>query len=339
MLKYLQQFKTLQHTELPSYSPGLNTVKGLLVLLVILSHALPLGLALFVIFFFHMPLFLSISGFLVKKSAYDKGIFPFLKKLVNRAIIPWLIAFVVYLPFAFYHRSILTFSVYDIIHPFFHLWYVPAYILAVIVCYWVIKFKIPSFLVLILTACITVAWFLIYRDPKLPINELPLYFLGEKRFYSYLLFFYIGFALRNSIIKLRPNALLLLFLIGLSFVGIVGIIFKGQQFFNFFVIPYLILNISLIFFTIIYTSSQNWTDNAFIHFLNNQSLGIYLYHPMFIFIAYEYLDDPKMNQTDNLTGFIVFGITVLLTSTLVWLLTQFEITNKYVLGNIKKENV
>lgn len=339
MLKYLQQFKTLQHTELPSYSPGLNTVKGLLVLLVILSHALPLGLALFVIFFFHMPLFLSISGFLVKKSAYDKGIFTFLKKLVNRAIIPWLIAFVVYLPFAFYHRSILTFSVYDIIHPFFHLWYVPAYILAVIVCYWVIKFKIPSFLVLILTACITVAWFLIYRDPKLPINELPLYFLGEKRFYSYLLFFYIGFALRNSIIKLRPNALLLLFLIGLSFVGIVGIIFKGQQFFNFFVIPYLILNISLIFFTIIYTSSQNWTDNAFIHFLNNQSLGIYLYHPMFIFIAYEYLDDPKMNQTDNLTGFIIFGITVLLTSTLVWLLTQFEITNKYVLGNIKKENV
>jgi peptidoglycan/LPS O-acetylase OafA/YrhL len=129
-----------------------------------------------------------------------------------------------------------------------------------------------------------------------------------------------------------------LFLIGLSFVGIVGIIFKGQQFFNFFVIPYLILNISLIFFTIIYTSSQNWTDNTFIHFLNNQSLGIYLYHPMFIFIAYEYLDDPKMNQTDNLTGFIIFGITVLLTSTLVWLLTQFEITNKYVLGNIKKEN-
>lgn len=339
MLKFIQQFKTLQSAELASYSLGLNTIKGLLVLLVILSHALPLGLALFVIFFFHMPLFLSISGFLVKKSAFSNGIFPFLKKLINRAIIPWLIAFLVYLPFAFNNRSFLNFSIYDIIYPFFHLWYVPAYILAVIVCFWVIKFKIPNFLILILTICCTVGWFLIYRDPKMPIPELPLYFLGEKRFYSYLLFFYIGFALRNNIIKLRPNALLLIILIGFSFIGIIGIIYKGEQFFNFFVVPYLILNASLIFFTIIYTSSQNWTNNKFIHFLNNQSLGIYLYHPMFIFIAYEYLEDPKMNKTDNSTGLFIFALTVVLTSTLVWLFTQFEITNKYVLGNIKKENV
>lgn len=336
MKNILQQLKTLQKAELAAYSPGLNSIKGILVLLVILSHALPLSLILFVIFFFHMPLFLSISGFLVKKSAFDNGIFPYLKKLVNRAIIPWLIAFVVYIPFSFYHRSYTTFSIYDIIYPYFHLWYVPAYVLGAVLCFWVIKFNIPTFIVLLFTTAITVAWFLIYRDPKLPIPELPVYFLGEKRFYSYLLFFFLGFALRNQLIKLRPNAILLLLFIGLSFIAIIGIIYKGQAFFDFFVLPYLILNISLIFFTIIYTSSQNWTQNKFIVFLNNQSLGLYLYHPMFVFMAYEYLEDPKMNQTDNLTGLFIFFITVALTSLLVWLFTQFEITNKYVLGNVKK---
>jgi peptidoglycan/LPS O-acetylase OafA/YrhL len=102
------------------------------------------------------------------------------------------------------------------------------------------------------------------------------------------------------------------------------------------VTPYLICNIGLGFFTLIYLSSQNWTNNKFIHFVNNQSLGIYLYHPLFIFLAYQALNDPQMNKLNDLYGSIIFVLSTLLSTALIWLLTQFEITNRYVLGNTKK---
>lgn len=85
-------------------------------------------------------------------------------------------------------------------------------------------------------------------------------------------------------------------------------------------------------------AKQNWTNNPFIQFLNNQSLGIYLYHPLFIFMAYQYLENPEMNKTSNLEGGIIFVIATLFSTVLVWLLTQFEITNKYFLGNVKSQS-
>lgn len=336
MLKLIQHFKYLQHEPINNYSPGLNSIKGLLVLAVIFGHSLNINSNFQAIYFFHMPLFLAISGFLVKKSAFENGIISFLKKLMNRAFIPWLIAFSIYIPVTFYQQSITSFSIQNIIYPYYHLWYVPAYIIGTIVCFSAIKFKIPSTIMLLFTALLIVAYFLIYRNSTIQVTDLPLYYLGDKRFYSYLFFFFFGFAIRNYLVKIRPNALLLIILILVSAFLVLYIDFRAKQFNNYIVIPYLILNTCLIFFIVIYSSSQNWTTNKFIHFLNTQSLGIYLYHYLFIFAAYQLLNDPKMNKLSTITGTFIFIGTVILTSILVWLLTQFNVTNKYVLGNIKK---
>lgn len=338
MLKFIQQFKTLQSAELASYSPGLNTMKALLVLIVIFGHAINIYSNLQIVYFFHMPLFLSISGFLVKKSAFDEGIFSYFKKLTNRAIIPWIIAFCVFIPVLFFNRSIATFSFKDILYPYYHLWYIPAYLVAVIFCFFTLKFKIPSWLVLIFTALVTSYWFITYRNNSLQPEQLPLYFLGDKRIYGYILFFYLGFAIKNKIINFRPNALVLISLIGIAVITILAFIFKHLPEFT-LLIPYLICNICLVFFIVIYTSSQNWTDNKFLEFLNNQSLGIYLYHPLFIFMAYEWLQNPERDKTSTMEAIVIFVISTFLSTVLVWLFTQFEITNKYVLGNIKKENI
>ena len=338
MAKIIQQLKTLQQAEIANYSPGLNTVKALLVLIVIFGHSINIYSNLQIIYFFHMPLFLSISGFLLKKSVFDEGILAYFKKIINRAIIPWIIAFCVFIPVLFYNTSIANFSFKDILYPYYHLWYIPAYLVAAVFCFFTLKFKIPSWLVLLFTALVTSYWFITYRNNPMQPTQLPLYFLGDKRIYGYLLFFYLGFAIRNKIINFRPNAFMLISLIGITVLAILVFIFKHLPEF-YLLIPYLICNICLVFFIVIYTSSQNWTNNKWIEFLNNQSLGIYLYHPLFIFIAYQWLQNPGRDKTSTIEAIIIFLITTFLTTVLVWVLAQFEITNKYVLGNVKKLKV
>lgn len=334
MMPFNQQLKLLQKAEIADYSPGLNTAKAILVLLVIFGHSINIYSNLQIVYFFHMPLFLSISGFLVKKSAFNNGLWAFFQKLIYRAIIPWLIAFCVFIPISFFNQSLSNFSVFHILYPYYHLWYIPAYIFAVIFCYFTLKLKIPTWVVLLFTALITSFWFVTYRNnPALP-KDLPLYFLGDKRIYGYLLFFYLGFAIRNKIINLRPNAWLLMTVISIASLAILALIYKHLPDYT-LLLPYLICNIGLVFFVIIYTAKQNWTNNPIIQFLNSQSLGIYLYHPLFIFMAYQYLENPEMNKSSTLEGSIIFVIATLFSTVLVWLLTQFKITNKYLLGNIK----
>jgi fucose 4-O-acetylase-like acetyltransferase len=336
-MQFIKQLKLLQKAEIADYSPGLNTVKAILVLLVIFGHSINIYSNLQIVYFFHMPLFLSISGFLVKKSAFNNGLLGYLKKLLNRAIIPWLIAFLAFIPIALNNQPWSNFSISNILYPYYHLWYIPAYVFAVIFCYFTQKLKIPTWLILLFTALITSFWFVTYRNNVALPQDLPLYFLGDKRIYGYLFFFYLGFAIRNKIINFRPNAWLLMATILLTGITILLFIFKHLPEYT-LLLPYLFCNISLILFVIIYTAKQNWTNNPFIQFLNNQSLGIYLYHPLFIFMAYQYLDNPEMNKTSNLDGGIIFVIATFLSTVLVWLLTQFEITNKYFLGNVKSQS-
>jgi len=338
MAKIIQQIKIIQHAEITNYSQGLNTVKAFLILIVIFGHSINIYSNLQIIYFFHMPLFLSISGYLVKKSAFDKGIFSFLKKLTNRAIIPWFIAFCVFIPVLLFNKSITSFSFKNILYPYYHLWYIPAYLIAVIFCYFTLALKIPSLFVLITTVLITSYWFILYRNNLQQPEQLPLYFLGDKRIYGYLLFFYLGFAIRNKIINFRPNVFVLISLIGITIIAILAFIFKHLPEFN-LLIPYLICNICLVFFILIYTSSQNWINNKFLKFLNDQSLGIYLYHPLFIFIAYQWLQNPERDKSSSIEALIIFVITTVFSTVLVWIFTKFEITNKYVLGNVKKMSV
>jgi peptidoglycan/LPS O-acetylase OafA/YrhL len=330
----LKNLNKLRFAEIGNYSPGLNTIKGLLVLTVIFGHAINITSNLQTIYFFHMPLFLAISGFLIKKSAFENGIVPYLKKLLNRAIIPWAIAFLIFIPISFYHQSISTFSIKNIIYPYYHLWYIPAYLLAAYICFLVVKFNVPIWLSAVITVAFTATWFIVYRDTSQ--DGLPLFYLGDKRIYGYLTFFFVGFAIRNKLLKWRPSIYLLLLIISITMFFVLLFIAKQMQSNGLLlIVPYLICNIGMVFFIVIYTSSQSWSNNKFILFINNQSLGIYLYHPLFIFIAYEYLDNPEMNKSSTLQGFIIFIVATLLSSLLVWVLTKFNITNKYLLGNIK----
>src|SRR3954447_7397427 len=98
---YLPQENTVTDTY-----PGLNAAKGLLIIMVIFTHCLPNSMLLFFNYYFHMPVFMAISGFLLKKSVFRNGLRNYLEKVLHRLVVPWLLACCIYLPFQLGARSI-----------------------------------------------------------------------------------------------------------------------------------------------------------------------------------------------------------------------------------------
>ncbi|MBG9376704.1 acyltransferase [Panacibacter sp. DH6] len=335
MYKYIKQLYAVQGSGIGKVYPGLNAAKGTLILLVIFTHSLPDGMLLYFNYFFHMPVFLAVSGYLLKASAFKYGLRSYLKRLTQRLFIPWLIASLLYLPFSLRGRSLYELTPTDLLYPFFHLWYVPAYFMGAMLCYVVTRFKIPVKPLVFLTGCITICWYIFYRDNQLPVSEQPLYWFGEKRLYAYLFFFLTGFSLRNELVKFFPHPLFLLATIVIAFTSIVVFVYSHVPDLA-TVIPYMIFNSSLVLFLLIYAAPQNWFQNKLILLTNKQSLGIYLYHPMIIFIIYRIIGDPEKKHATNLQGFGVGLLTLATILTLVWLIQKWSFTNRYLLGIVKE---
>ena len=117
---------------------NVDFVKGVLIAFVFLGHyisgSLDDNVARYLIYYFHMPVFMGISGFLVTQSKLCKSTREVLRSMRARLIIPWLIALIFYLAVfgaaaLIQGRTIDIQFVFDmIVKPYYHLWYVPAYI-------------------------------------------------------------------------------------------------------------------------------------------------------------------------------------------------------------------
>jgi fucose 4-O-acetylase-like acetyltransferase len=127
---------------------GIDFIKGCLILFVIAGHILQGTLsenpARYMIYGFHMPLFVAISGFLIdyEKLAQIK-FFDLLKKYLSRVIIPWTLAVVVY----YIVTSGTGFNFKDMVlsflFPYYHLWYVPAILLYIFSAWLLVRLKLP----------------------------------------------------------------------------------------------------------------------------------------------------------------------------------------------------
>src|SRR5690606_24502090 len=111
---------------------NIDLFKGLLIVLVILGHILPKDISesfgRTIIYSFHMPLFIGISGFLFNADKLIKiGFVDLITKYRYRVILPWLIAVIFYFAMmSIYSGSI---NVVELLkaftYPFYHLWFIP----------------------------------------------------------------------------------------------------------------------------------------------------------------------------------------------------------------------
>lgn len=110
---------------------SIDAIKGILIFLVVVGHIL-LGtldenIFRYVIYFFHMPAFFFVSGYLLNmerlaKIKYKDVFFKYWKRMLMEYSIAWLI----YTIYALHDG----FNIMDVIHyiyrPFYHLWFIPA---------------------------------------------------------------------------------------------------------------------------------------------------------------------------------------------------------------------
>lgn len=180
---------------------GFDALKGLLILFVILGHTL-LGsidqnVVREVIYFFHMPLFLALTGYFIKYELLLKGSVEIFNKYYRRLIIPYLITFSVYTPMSWYgafrvgdlsvKRILVTF-----LSPPYHLWYVPAVILYIFYTKMIVTNERKSVLIAAIVIAFTLAVNSSVHSDSISKIAWPK-LLGDSRYYYLYYYFILGY--------------------------------------------------------------------------------------------------------------------------------------------------
>ncbi len=166
---------------------------------------------------FSVPMFIAISGFfLANKEVNSKESYlRFIKKQVPRVLIPYLLWSVLYLGIAYLRGDSLLKLTYRL---FTFTSAVPFYFIILIIEYYLflpILQKLATKKGLVISALISgMSCFLIFYLRYYTEIRLPIFVYGSAP--SWLIFFVLGIYLRNNIIKLNNNALILLFITGLA---------------------------------------------------------------------------------------------------------------------------
>jgi acyltransferase len=291
----------------PMRNQSIDTSKGFLLLLVIVGHILQgsftESLPRYLIYGFHMPMFMAISGFLFSANYFKITTHTWIKKTTSRALLPWVLAviiFTVYLKFVgYYQQSSPQLIIESLTKPFYHLWFIPAWIAYQAAIRWMEKhqFNIRQFLLASCLISTAAAWLQISGQVLIPTQEIPI--IGEILYSlrpQFFLFFVLGYVVKN-----HPNSLphVLSKTLQHPIHSIIALgIFTTQFFYtnplinnaeliktSINVLVFFYLNLSFLAYGIPIIAANKLPKSPLLHWIGNQSLLIYLWHPMAILFA------------------------------------------------------
>ena len=259
----------------------IDIIKGMLMLTVIAGHALwgslDDNIVRYIIYSFHMPLFLFISGFLTNR---DKLILLSINKVWskywNRMIKEWSIALIVYTALlCFVNEVSLKYLVRCLVMPYYHLWYVPV-LFAMIISVWFIEKHISDDLQRIL----------LYLFVGLLLNgiyNVGYSFFAEYRFH-YFSFYYLGFICKEFRISI-PISAKSAGLVGLLFICLICTIYYCGINYDDYRINFLLpLNIAFCIWGILPIVRLNQLKQNLLQYIVKESLHIYLWHVLPIMV-------------------------------------------------------
>lgn len=154
---------------------NLDLLKGILILLVVFGHVLQGSLHQniwrFLIYSFHMPLFIGLSGYLCNyDNLSELSIFDLIRKYLFRLIIPWSIAMFVYsivLSHGLDWGHILESFSENFSNPYYHLWFIPAFFSWILLTWIMSKVDFPGHRVLLIAILVSLTAQLFSTYPHL----------------------------------------------------------------------------------------------------------------------------------------------------------------------------
>lgn len=295
------------------------------------------NLAKYLIYSFHMPLFIGISGYLIRYhrlNDYSPG--QLLQKYLNRVIIPWFIAVFVYMLVTRWHEiysvgSFITLWLASLAKPYYHLWFITAFLSFVFISWICARLKLRksqfTFFAIVYTL-----FFVFLKEYAWMLEAYPRcektveVFLHTFRPY-YFIYFVFGMLIRGGfrkIVPLREN----IFLIAIGFLALVVLFYYPDRLLE---IPLsYVLNICLIYL-VISTSKKNLLPKSrLIEWIGINSLGIYLWHVLVI-IAIKRLIDPQ----DILMFYTIIVLSQIAFLLLYRLTSRFKAIKLYFFGIVK----
>lgn len=250
-------------------SNTIDCLKGGLILLVIIGHislgTLDESYLRFVIYSFHMPVFVFVSGYLANvKRLTDMTFSMLMEKYWNRLLLPWILAWITYSLCISYSRFSFIVFLKNLSTPFYHLWYVPSIFVFIVSVWALCRIRCKCLLFLILTAVGLLLHQFIYSD-----------IIGVRC--SYFIYFVMG--LMASSFSFSRNLHIIgggVFLLFIAFVFSLKLF--GVGFDDYRVIFELPLMIVLCFLSVNSILNMNNLNNRAICFVGRNSLVFYLWH-------------------------------------------------------------
>ncbi|ASU34892.1 acyltransferase family protein [Mucilaginibacter xinganensis] len=316
---------------------NIDFLKGVLIILVIAGHVLqgPVqqNFLRYIIYSFHMPVFIGISGYLFNSTKNSNlSILGLINKYWLRIIVPWIIAVIVYALILNPHFGGINKEIHFIEHsflsPFYHLWFIPGFLSWVLITWVAKKLKISDVYFLIISAIISIVALIFNYYPELyhqtPVNSTIIIILHTFKPY-YLVFFVFGNYLKSHHFSFNMAAIKIAAISSLA-----GIIL--MFFFNSIILSIVLLFVFNALLLIILTDAAQ--KNTFPHsdkleWIGKNSLGIYLWHVLPINIL------ERLLGTGNLPLFYTVTIATELAFLFVMMqITKIKLINKYVFGMV-----
>lgn len=314
---------------------NLDLLKGVLILLVVSGHILqgPVheNIWRYLIYSFHMPLFIGLSGYLCNYDHLSESDFSdLIRKYLYRMILPWGIAMFVYsiiLSHGLDWRHILESLSENFTNPYYHLWFIPAFFSWILLSWGMSKARFSGQRVILGAIIISVPAQILATYPEI----LSRYTLDSETFreifytlrpYNYI-YFVAGMLLRKKNLPVPGLKNYLLVLSGLSVVFY--LFYNPDRTLTMFNAWF--FNLILLLLVIQLASNNKIKRIRTLEWLGVNSLAIYLWHVLPLFYA-------KI-LTDENNELIFYPLMLLLNSVLLvfyYYSSKLSFFKKYIYG-------
>lgn len=315
--------------------PNIDLLKGLLIILVITGHIL-LGsteesLPRYIIYCFHIPLFIGISGYLFN---YDKmralSMMGFIKKYLFRILLPWTIAIIVYKFIVSFNAIVQTHNILIIVKafrlPYNHLWFIAAYFSWVLMTWIAARLKTPLPLLFIISVAFVAAIYFLKKSPPWDTTQ------PQSVLYSGLLFtiyrpqlyiyFVAGMLLRNRKLSIKP--IISILTTALLFAAILASFWLRFSYISWLIY---VFNLSLLIVLTGAIQKNIFPRSKPIEWIGANSMAIYLWHmvPLYYMTSFAVSLGTWMYYTICICVSLVFIC-------IIYYLTKIKFFNRYIFG-------